>query len=341
MNREHRQVDDPEAISLCRDLLTEMRWRRPGIARRGFLKACAGAAASLLVPLARSGAEESPVGLDSSSLQPVPIEPMVVETEAAGDYLRRLLEPLGGLGSFVHDGYLVLIKPNFSFPNPSSWATTTNPDVVAAVARACVEAGARRVLVADHLMGAPADQCFGRTGAAAALEPLGRAVSLVSLDSERRYQELEVPPDPAVPGVRAARDAIAADCLINVPVAKSHTATGVSLGMKNLMGLVWDRAAYHRSGRIHKAIAETVWALRPTLTILDATRVLATGGPQGPGEVVELGKVFASADPVAVDAVGVALSAWGGRTLKPSDVGYIRDAEALGLGSTQVRLLKV
>ncbi len=310
------------------------------IARRGFLKACAGAAASLLLPHARSGAEESPAVLDSSSLQPAPVEPLVVETEAAGEYLGRLLDPLGGIGSFVHDGHLVLIKPNFSFPNPASWATTTNPDVVAAVARACLDAGARRVLVADHLLGEPSE-CFARTGATAALEPLGRGVSLLSLDSERRYQGLSLPPDPAVSGVRVAREAIGADCLINIPVAKSHTATGVSLGMKNLMGLVWDRVAYHRSGRIHRAVAEITWALRPALTIMDATRVLASGGPQGPGEVAELGRVYASVDPVAIDAVGATLSTWGGRSYQPADLGYVREAEALGIGSSAARLVKV
>ena len=152
---------------------------------------------------------------------------------------------------------------------------------------------------------------------------------------------VELPPDPAVEGVKAAREALRADCLINVPVAKSHTATGVSLGMKNLMGLVWDRVSYHRSGQIHRAIAETTQALLPALTILDATRVLATGGPQGPGEVVELGKVFASADPVAIDAVGASLSPWGGRSYRPADVGYIREAAALGIGSTDAEVLKV
>jgi uncharacterized protein (DUF362 family) len=265
---------------------------------------------------------------------------VVAETAADGDYVTRLLEPLGGMGQFVSDGSLVLIKPNISFPNPPSWATTTNPEVVAAVARACIQAGARRVLVADHLLG-PTEDCFQRTGIAAALEPLGRSVSLISLDRESRYQEMELPADPAVPGVKAAREALRADCVINMPAAKSHTATGVSLGMKNLMGLVWDRVSYHRSGKIHRAIAETTHALRPALTVLDATRVLATGGPQGPGEVVEMGKLYAASDPVAVDAVGASLSTWGGRSYRPTDVGYIREAEALGVGSTEAEVLKV
>jgi uncharacterized protein (DUF362 family) len=314
--------------------------RQGRIHRRGFLRACAGAVGSLLLGARSSDGEGAPARVGAEPGPSTTPASLVVETEATGDFVARLLQPLGGIGSFVTPESLVLLKPNFSFPNPSSWATTTNPHVVAAVAKACVEAGARRVLVADHLLG-QANACFTRTGATEALEPLGRAVSLISLESEVRYRRLKLPPDPVLPGTRAAREALEADCLINVPVAKSHTATVVSLGLKNLMGLVWDRVAYHRSGRIHRAIAETAWVVRPTLTILDATRILASGGPQGPGEVVELGKVLASADPVAVDAVGVGLSTWGGRTLRASDVGYIRDAEALGLGSTRVRLLKV
>ncbi len=310
------------------------------IHRRGFLRACAGAMGSLLLAARSGDGEGAPAAAGVEPRLGSASASLVVETEATGDFVARLLRPLGGMRSFVSPGSLVLLKPNFSFPNPSSWATTTNPRVVAAVAKACVEAGARRVLVADHLLG-HANACFTRTGATEALEPLSRAVSLISLENEARYRRLELPPGAVLPGIRAAREALDADCLINMPVAKSHTATVVSLGLKNLMGLVWDRVAYHRSGKMHRAIAETAHALRPSLTILDATRVLASGGPQGPGEVLELGRVFASGDPVAVDTVGATLSAWSGRTMRASDLGYIREAEALGLGVTQARLLAI
>ena len=126
--------------------------------------------------------------------------------------------------------------------------------------------------------------------------------------------------------------AFCADVLINLPTAKTHSAAGVSLGLKNQMGLIWDRNAFHTRFDLAQAIADLATALRPALTLLDASRALVTGGPGGPGKVVWLHRVVAGVNPVEVDALGVTLTPWYDQVLRPDQISHLRAARALGLG---------
>ncbi len=92
---------------------------------------------------------------------------------------------------------------------------------------------------------------------------------------------------------------------------------------------------------IHQGIADLATVLRPQLTILDALRILKTGGPSGPGDVDPGNKVIAGIDPVAVDAFGVGLSTWNRETLRPDQVGYIRYAAEHGLGTMKLDSLRI
>ncbi len=105
--------------------------------------------------------------------------------------------------------------------------------------------------------------------------------------------------------VEVVKELLKTDILINVPVAKSHNAAGVSLGMKNLMGLVWDREAFHERFDLNVGIVDSSRLIRPNLIIIDATRALITSGPSGPGKVVSLKTIMAGIDPVAVDSYTV------------------------------------
>jgi len=111
--------------------------------------------------------------------------------------------------------------------------------------------------------------------------------------------------------------------------------------MKNLMGLIWDRQRFHHDMDLHQAVADLATVLRPQLTILDAIRILKTGGPAGPGDVETFDGVIAGVDPVAVDAYGVTLSTWNRQTLRPDQVGYIRHAAAHGVGTSTIDELEV
>ena len=129
--------------------------------------------------------------------------------------------------------------------------------------------------------------------------------------------------------------------LINIPVAKSHSATGVSLGLKGLMGMVWDRESFHSQYNISQAIADLATVIKPQLTILDATRALVSGGPSGPGEVKKPDLVIAGIDPVAVDSYGVSVVPWYGQNFKGRQVEHLFIAQQRGLGKIDTDQLRI
>jgi uncharacterized protein (DUF362 family) len=129
--------------------------------------------------------------------------------------------------------------------------------------------------------------------------------------------------------------------LINLPAAKSHSDTGVSFGLKNAMGIIRDRGAFHTRYDIDKALADLGRVVKPDLTILDATRVLLTNGPAGPGETVKLGHMIASRDIVAVDAYGLTLARYNRKKMTPADARHIEYAGKAGLGQVDVGKLRV
>jgi uncharacterized protein (DUF362 family) len=248
----------------------------------------------------------------------------------AAEAVQEAVRLLGGMETFVTQGQRVLLKPNASFSSPPEWGATTSTEVVRAVAEMCLEAGAERITVFDHPLRAP-ELCLQQTGLQESVAELEQ-VKVILATAQRYFEPVDVPGGQALQQVEVAKEVLRADVIINLPVAKSHSATGVSLGMKNLMGLIWDRGFFHQATHLHRAIAELCGVIRPDLTILDATRALVTGGPGGPGDVLNLNMILASVDPVAVDAHAVGLAPWLNRSMTPEQVTCIVEGSALGLG---------
>lgn len=264
-------------------------------------------------------------------------ELIVARGNSPSETVKAAIEAFGGLNRILKPKDTVLLKPNISFPNPPQWATTTNPELVSTVAKLCLEAGARRVIIADHPLRDP-EKCLERTGVAEACKDTS-GIHIKLLTEDRDYKSVEVNGE-ELKSVEVARLALKADLIINMPVAKSHSATTVSFSMKNMMGLVWDRVKFHQ-GNLHQAIAELNTVVKPVLIILDATRILLTRGPEGPGEVKELNTIIVGTDPVAVDSYAVTLVRWNKRGLEPEDVDYIRIAAKLGLGEMNLSQVAV
>jgi len=253
--------------------------------------------------------------------------------------IKRLMESSEDFSRHVTDGSRVLIKPNLSWPNPPDWATTTNPTIVRSMVEYCAERNAASILIADHTIGR-AEVCEKLTEAKSVTKDVPQA-RLLFLGRPRDFIPRELPESSQLKRIEIAKELLRATVVINIPVAKAHSATSVSFGMKNLMGLVKDRRAFHTSADIHRAIAEILHVIKPDITILDATRVLASKGPQGPGTVETPGIIAASTDPVAVDAYGCSLTRWDGRALNPEDVGHIVHAHALGFGRLDYQTVEV
>jgi uncharacterized protein (DUF362 family) len=258
---------------------------------------------------------------------------------SAEEAVRAVIAKAGGIEAFVKKGDSVVIKPNFSFSNAPDAATTTSPELVREVVMMCREAGAKRVTVADHTIRV-ARTCLERTGIKAALDGIDD-VKLSTPSKKSGFKATGVERGKALKEVDIAKDYLDADVYINIPVAKNHSASTVSFGLKNQMGLIYDRWAFHSKYDLHQAIADLATVMKPQLTILDATRCLVTNGPSGPGEVVKLGKVMCSTDIVAMDAYATSLLDWGGRKLRPEDVGHIRFAAEHGLGEMDLAKIEI
>lgn len=239
---------------------------------------------------------------------------------------RAAIGALGGMGRFVKTGSEVIIKPNICVDYHSyEYAATTNPEVVATLVKLCLEAGARRVRVMDAPFGGTAERAYANSGIADAVKPAGGQMEVMS---NLKYQDVAIPEGRDIKKWKIYRDVVDGSAvLINVPIAKTHDLAGLTMGMKNLMGVIQDRGALHTN--IDQRLADLNTAVRPALTVVDAVRILVHNGPTGGrlSDVKEMNTLIASPDIVAADSYGATLFG-----KKGADLGYLRNAAAIGLG---------
>jgi uncharacterized protein (DUF362 family) len=298
------------------------------ITRRDFLKRAAalGAAAVGIGDLA---------AIHGDSAEAASSATIAVASKAQpAELVRAAVEALGGIGKFLKRGDRVVVKPNIGWARKPEQAATTNPEIVAEIVRLCRQAGAREVQVVDHAVDRPDALVLQMTGIEAAARKAGARVSLAS--SPALYEKVALPEGRAVKSIDVIRDLRRADVFINVPIAKVHNTTGLTLSLKNLMGAVWDRGAFHRSSSLDQAIADCAAAVRPHLIILDANRILLTNGPKGPGRTADKGIVVAGTDPLAVDAYAATLF-----ERRPEQIGHLKRAHAAGVGEIDLARVKV
>lgn len=242
---------------------------------------------------------------------------------------RKTLELLGGMKRFVKKGDNVIIKPNIGpAMRTYEYAATTNPWLVAAVVKLCLEAGAGRVRVMDKPFSGSAESGFVNSGIREQVEKAGGVIELMS---RLKYVSTDIPQGRDIKKWDIYEDILKADVLINMPIAKQHGSSRLTLGMKNLMGAINLAQTFHIN--LHQRIADLASRIRPTLTIIDAIRILKANGPTGGNlkDVEKLDTVIAGTDIVAVDSYATSLFG-----LKPEDVQYIKIAAAMGLGNSNL-----
>jgi len=235
------------------------------------------------------------------------------------------LTALGGMEAFVASGADVVIKPNIctGYHGPE-YAATTNPDVVGTLVSLCRRAGAGRVRVMDMPFGGPADEAYRVSGIQAAVERAGGEMHLMTPTGFREYR---IPEGRDLTSWPIYGDVLSCDVFIDVPVAKDHGMTRLTLGGKNLLGVILDPGDIHSN--IGQRTADLISICRPTLTVIDAVRVLRANGPTGGdlGDVERLDTVVASPDIVAADSYAATLF-----DLTGTDVPYVAAAYEMGLG---------
>lgn len=250
-----------------------------------------------------------------------------VKGDSPARLTEEVIKALGGINHFVSTGDIVVIKPNIGWDRIPAQAANTNPDVVKTVVELCLNAGAKKVIVTDNSCNDPR-RCFARSGIAQAAKTAGAEVLL---PEERKFKTVNMG------GVMVKNRLIytqylEADKVINIPILKHHSLTRLTIGMKNWYGIIGgNRSQLHQD--IHNSIADLAQFLKPTLTILDAYRVLVTNGPQGgsPRDVRQMNIVAGSVDQVAVDAYGAHIFG-----VKPEEVEYIKIAHSRGLGKMNI-----
>ncbi len=244
--------------------------------------------------------------------------------------VRRAIAALGGLEAFVGRGETELVKPNIGWDRLPEQAANTDPQVVAEIVRLCRAAGAGRVLVTDISCNDPR-RCFERSGIAAAAAAAGAEVV-----ASAKLRMVAAARPGLASGQLVPAELLRADRVINVPVVKHHSLSKATLGMKNWLGVLGTgRNRLHQD--INRAQAELGATFRPTLTIVDATRVLFTNGPVGGSlaDVRAVGAVAAGTDPVLCDAWGASLLGH-----RPGDLAFITEAERSGLGRSDLGVVQ-
>lgn len=250
------------------------------------------------------------------------------------ELVRRSLAALGGIERFVKPGADVIIKPNICVAyNTYEYAATTNPWVVAALVKLALAAGAGRVRVLDYPFGGTPEEAYSRSGIQEQVLAAGGEMEIMS---KFKFVSTDIPAGLDLRQSDIYDDVLQADVLINVPIAKHHSLARLTLGMKNLLGVIWDRPEIHWD--LGQRVADLTSRVRPTLTVIDAVRILTANGPTGGNldDVKQLDTIIASPDIVAADSYGATLFG-----MKPDDLAYIQAATAMGLGRSDLNNLKI
>lgn len=298
------------------------------ITRRDFIKGSVGTA--FVLGLSNFGLRE----VFAQSIKEESSPDLAVVTNGTPALMtRKAMELLGGMKKFVSKGDTVVVKPNIGWDRNLLQAANTNPEVVAEIVKMCLECGAKKVKVFDRSCNT-ASRCYENSGIKKAASEAGAEVSYVV---DTGFSMMKFPQGEALKKWYMYKPAIEADVLINVPIAKNHGLSKLTLGMKNLMGIMGgDRGEIHWN--IDDNLADVANFVRPKLTILDAYRILVRNGPQGGSlqDVKEIKTIIAGKNIATVDAYGTTLFG-----MNPTDLGSVVKANKFGLGEIDLEKVTI
>ncbi len=247
---------------------------------------------------------------------------------------RAAIAAIGGIARFVKSGDEVILKPNICTDYQTyEYGATTNPQVMAALVELCLGAGAKRVKVMDNPFGGAAESAYARSGIADAVQAAGGEMVIMH---RAKFKGTSIPEGRSIQTWPVYQEILNTDVLIDVPIAKHHGSTRLSLASKNLIGVVQNPGGLHAD--LHQRIADLVSLVRPTLTVVDAVRTLMRNGPTGGNldDVKIQNTVIASHDIIAADAYAATLF-----DLQPADIRYIQLGADMGLGTLDLSRISI
>ncbi len=294
------------------------------IQRRSFLKTTASAAAVTALPAVQLQAQETATPTATV---------VVVHGKDIAKMLEAGIAKLGGWDTFIKPGAKVVIKPNVAWNSTPEQGGNTHPDLIKACVLAAQAKGAASINIPENTCH-PEKSTYKVSGVEDALR--GTKARLYR-PAKNDYRKVAIPKGKIVQSAGVPKDILECDCLINMPVAKSHSGATLTLSMKNWMGSVSneDRRAWHRDG-LHQCIADFSTFIKPKLIIIDATRIMLNKGPQGPGDMAYPQELIFSTDPVAADAYAATLF-----KKEPFEIGYIKIAHEMRLGCGDLTKIRV
>jgi len=288
--------------------------------RRDFIKDMA--LGSLLLKLAPGLIAQNPGQPDLAFVQGN--SPAAITKEA--------IALLGGLNRFVAKGDVVMVKPNIGWDRTPEMAACTNPEIIKTLVEMSLAAGAKKVVVMDNTTN-QAQRCYIRSGIQEAAKAAGADVPFVN---PRRVKKMAIKGE-WLKEWEVIQDFVEADKIINVPIVKHHSLCRATLGMKNWLGAIGgSRNQLHQ--KLDQAMIDLAAFFKPTLTVLDAYRILVRNGPQGgrPSDTKLMKTVVAGVDYVAVDAMGASFL-----EIAPQELLYLRLGKEKGLGEFQLEKLRI
>jgi uncharacterized protein (DUF362 family) len=264
---------------------------------------------------------------------------IIAKNGSPSQLLEAAMAPLGGMGRFVKKGQRVVIKANIAWARTPEQACTNNPELLSALIKMCYEAGANRVAVWDHTCD-NYQFTFSRSGLKETAQKAG--ADIFSGHGRNVYKQVEIPKGKKLKTAEVLKDVLESEVFINFPLPKHHFATELTLGLKNLIGIVWDMEQLHKID-LHQCIADINTLRRPDLVVMDAIRILTTNGPKGPGKTEDIGEVIASTDIVAADAYAATFFKHPktGKPFKPAEIKFVKNAYELGLGEIDLSRIRV
>ena len=246
----------------------------------------------------------------------------------------KAIEAAGGIGQFVKQGQTVVVKPNIGWNRAPKTGANTNPLLVKRIVEHCVQAGAKKVYVFDNAVDSGI-----RTYKTSGIEEAAKAggALVVPGHTASSYVNVEIPDASKLRKTAVHEILLESNVFINVPVLKHHSSSQVTIAMKNLMGVVYDRMAYHRQG-LHECITDFCFYRKPDLNIVDAYRVTMANGPSNAREkdVVLKKMLLLSTDIVAIDAAAIRIFG-----KDPESIRHVKMGHERGLGTMNLNELAI
>ena len=244
------------------------------------------------------------------------------------------MEALGGMGSFVKKGQKVVVKPNIGWDVAPERGGNTNPKLVSEIVKHCYVAGAKEVVVFDNTC-EYWQAAYKNSGIASAVTDAGGKIAPAS--TEGYFHNVTVAGGKNLTQAKVHELILESDVFINVPILKNHGSTHLTMSMKNLMGIVWDRRFWHGND-LHQCIADFAPYRKPDLNVLDAYYVMKRNGPRGVSleDVVTMKSQLISTDMVAIDTAGAKLFG-----IDPKDIRYIQIAAQQKVGRSDLDQLNI